>query len=80
MGEHAVVGRVAGVHALLGDGGGEGALDQAAVLHGGAGHVQDYEIYHDSSSAVCSAMAGEQVMPRPPGPVTSQTPAVTAAL
>lgn len=34
-------------------------------------------LHQPSSSAVVSAMAGEQVMPRPPGPVTSQTPSLT---
>ncbi len=33
--------------------------------------------YRSASSAVVSAIAGEQVMPRPPGPVTSQTPSRT---
>ena len=30
-----------------------------------------------TSAVVVSAMAGEQVIPRPPGPVTSQTPSRT---
>lgn len=34
-------------------------------------------LHQPSSSAVVSAMAGEQVIPRPPGPVTSQTPSPT---
>lgn len=34
-------------------------------------------VHQPSWSAVVSAMAGEHVMPRPPGPVTSQTPSRT---
>ncbi len=41
--------------------------------HRGAGHVQAG--HRDSGHEnVSSAIAGEQVMPRPPGPVTSTTP------
>jgi hypothetical protein len=59
--------------AAPGDGGTERVQHDAVVPHGGARHVQA----RDADGAhwnVSSAIAGEQVMPRPPGPVTRTTP------
>lgn len=55
-----------------------GAVGLLPVI-GVVGHLADIgQLTHQSSSfAVVSAIAGEQVMPRPPGPVTSQTPSRT---
>ena len=49
------------------------SMHGAVVADRGAGHVQagDGDAGHRN---VSSAMAGAQVMPRPPGPVTSTTP------
>ncbi len=56
----------------------EGLLDGAVVGHRGAGHVQGHQsdrgCHAVTSSQVCSAMAGERVIPRPAGPVTTHTP------
>jgi len=59
------------------DRGGERLHDGVVVADGRAGHVEadDRETAHRK---VSSAIAGEQVMPRPPGPVTRTTPGVTA--
>src|SRR6185437_4661708 len=59
------------------DRGGERLHDGVVVADGGARHVkaQDRETAHWN---VSSAIAGEQVMPRPPGPVTRTTPGSTA--
>ena len=56
----------------------EGGADGAVVADGGAGHVEagDGDPGHDRK--VSSAIAGEQVMPRPPGPVTRTTPGATS--
>jgi len=59
------------------DRGTEGGHHGVAVADGCAGHVQA----DDGKTAhwkVSSAIAGEQVMPRPPGPVTRTTPGMTA--
>jgi hypothetical protein len=56
-----------------GDGRGERLEHGAVVGHRGAGHVQAG--HRDTGQRkVSSAIAGEQVMPRPPGPVTRTTP------
>src|SRR5204863_4900565 len=58
------------------DGRGEGGDDGAVVGDGGARHVQAG--HGDTGHAkVSSAIAGAQVMPRPPGPVTRMTPGAT---
>ena len=55
----------------------EGLLDGAIVGHRGAGHVQGHQpdrgFHAVTSSQVCSAIAGDRVIPRPAGPVTTQT-------
>ena len=49
------------------------SITRAVVADRGAGHVQAG--HRDTGHRnVSSAMAGAQVMPRPPGPVTSTTP------
>src|SRR6202012_3706156 len=76
-----------GGQAAVADGGLEGVHDHAVVGHGGARHVQAGNGVAGPGVAgtavagtavahakVSSAMAGEQVMPRPPGPVTRTTP------
>jgi len=61
-----------------GDRRGEGLEHGAVVGHRGAGHVQAG--HRDAGHPnVSSAIAGEQVMPRPPGPVTRITPGSTSA-
>src|SRR5690606_25416444 len=71
-----------GGQACRGGGRLEGPDHQAVVGHGGAGHVEHGDLdqvvrhtfsYSPMRSAVCSAMAGPSVMPRPPGPVTTHT-------
>ena len=55
----------------------ERLFDGAIVGHRGAGHVQGHQSdrgFHGlTSSQVCSAMAGDRVIPRPAGPVTTHT-------
>ena len=55
----------------------EGFLDGAVVGHRGAGHVQGHQsdrgFHAVTSSQVCSAIAGDRVIPRPAGPVTTHT-------
>ena len=69
-----------------GDQGGlEGRLDGPVVAHGGPGHVQARQgvaADHAATPAaakVSAAMAGEHVMPRPPGPVTIHTDGSTSS-
>src|SRR6202012_2776480 len=57
--------------------GGERVHDRVAVAAGRAGHVEA-ENGVTAHRNVSSAIAGEQVMPRPPGPVTRTTPGLTA--
>jgi hypothetical protein len=59
------------------DGGGKRLHDRPVVANCGAGHVQagDRDV---GQRNVSSAIAGEQVMPRPPGPVTRTTPGSTS--
>ncbi len=56
----------------------EGLLDRHLVGDGGAGHVEggqsDRWGHGARSSQVSSAMAGERVIPRPAGPVTTTIP------
>ena len=56
----------------------EGGDDGAVVADGGAGHVEAGDGYPGHDRKVSSAIAGEQVMPRPPGPVTRMTPGATS--
>ena len=59
----------------------ERGLDRAVVAHGRAGHIEAGEevpadhagTARPAASSVPAAMAGAQVMPRPPGPVTRTT-------
>ncbi len=59
----------------------EGLLHGAVVGHRGAGHVQgdqsDRRSHPLTAAQVCSAMAGERVIPRPAGPVTAHTASST---
>ncbi len=53
----------------------ERSPDHAAVAHRRAGHVQHRESDHQPiPSNVSAAIAGDSVMPRPPGPVTITSP------
>ena len=53
----------------------EGALDDTAVLHRRAGHVEADEGDRGVAHAnVAAAIAGAIVIPRPPGPFTASTP------
>src|SRR5262249_1656631 len=65
--------------APLGDGGLERAHDGSGVADCRAGHVQaeNANAGCNAHRNVSSAIAGEQVMPRPPGPVTRTTPGAT---
>ena len=58
--------------ATAGDGGPERIQDDTIVADGRARHVQAGD--GGTHANVSSAMAGEHVMPRPPGPVTRTTP------
>ena len=73
-----VVHEVAGRQTDGVEGGLEGLFHRAVVGHGGAGHVEcgqaDGGGHRVSSSQVSSAMAGDSVIPRPAGPVTTTTP------
>ena len=46
----------------------ERGFDDTTVADRGAGHVEHGEADHESSSSVCSATAGDSVIPRPPRP------------
>jgi hypothetical protein len=60
-----------------GDRGGEGLHHGVVVADGRAGHVEADD-RETAQRNVSSAIAGEQVIPRPPGPVTRTTPGLTA--